>query len=90
MSAANTGCTLTSTVTYGATPGTTRGATPGRGFGMPTVRILLVGLADLLITWQERAMQRHRLAGLDERELKDVALSRADIAPEVGKPFWRA
>ena len=30
------------------------------------------------------------LAGLDERGLKDVALSRADIAPEVAKPFWRA
>jgi uncharacterized protein YjiS (DUF1127 family) len=57
---------------------------------MPTVRILLVGFVDLLITWQERAMQRHRLAGLDERGLKDVALSRADIAPEIGKPFWRA
>jgi len=90
MAAANTGCTLTSTVAYGATSGATRGATPRRGFGMPTVRILLVGFVDLLITWQERAMQRHRLAGLDERGLKDVALSRADIAPEIGKPFWRA
>ena len=61
-----------------------------RGFGIPTVRVLLVGFVDLLIAWQERAMQRHRLAGLDERGLKDVALSRADIAPEISKPFWRA
>ncbi|MCH2395366.1 DUF1127 domain-containing protein [Oceanibaculum sp.] len=59
-------------------------------FGVPTVKALLVGIVDLLVAWQERATQRHHLAGLDERGLKDVALSRADIAPEIAKPFWRA
>ena len=82
MFAANTGLPLSATAVSG---GISR-----RGFGIPTIRVLLVGLVDLLIAWQERAIQRHRLAGLDERGLKDVALSRADIAPEVAKPFWRA
>ena len=82
MFAANTGLPLSTTAVSG---GISR-----RGFGIPTIRVLLVGLVDLLIAWQERAIQRHRLAGLDERGLKDVALSRADIAPEVAKPFWRA
>lgn len=51
----------------------------------------LVGrLLDTLITWQERATQRHALATLDDRILKDVGLGRADVAIEVSKPFWRA
>ena len=82
MFAANTGLPLSATAVSG---GISR-----CGFGIPTIRVLLIGLVDLLIAWQERAIQRHRLAGLDERGLKDVALSRADIAPEVAKPFWRA
>ena len=82
MSAVNTGLPLSATAVSGGVS--------QRGFGIPTVRVLLIGLVDLLIAWQERAIQRHRLGGLDERGLKDVALSRADIAPEVAKPFWRA
>ena len=82
MVAVNTGLPLSAAAVSGATA--------RRGFGIPSVHVLLIGFVDLLIAWQERAMQRHRLAGLDERGLKDVALSRADIAPEVGKPFWRA
>ena len=45
--------------------------------------------ADLLYGWQERARQRHTLAGLDDRLLRDMGLSRADIAQESAKPFWR-
>ncbi len=42
-----------------------------------------------LIVWQERAEQRHALAMLDDRQLKDIGLSRADIVREISKPFWR-
>lgn len=82
MVAANTVCSLPSASATGL-------AVRPR-FRLPTVRILLAGFVDLLIVWQERAIQRRHLAGLDERGLKDVALSRADIAPEIAKPFWRA
>ncbi len=44
---------------------------------------------DRLLTWQERVSQRHALAALDDRMLKDVGLTRADVEWETGKPFWR-
>lgn len=39
--------------------------------------------------WSERASQRRRLAELDVRMLKDIGLSRADVARESGKRFWQ-
>ncbi|MFN3461939.1 MAG: DUF1127 domain-containing protein [Oceanibaculum sp.] len=86
MAAANTACPLPSN----AVSAREAGPVFRPRSGLPAVKTLLVGIADLLIAWQERAMQRHHLASLDERALKDVALSRADIAPEIAKPFWRA
>ena len=41
-----------------------------------------------VLEWQERARQRYRLAELDDRMLKDIGLSRADVTREVEKPFW--
>ncbi len=43
-----------------------------------------------LLTWQERDRQRHALAQLDARMLKDVGLSRAEVVLELRKPFWDA
>ena len=43
-----------------------------------------------LMAWQERASQRHVLAQLGDRELKDMGISRADAESEARKPFWRA
>jgi uncharacterized protein YjiS (DUF1127 family) len=48
-----------------------------------------VGAVTALLAWQERRCNRAKLAEMDERMLKDIGLSRADIAREVGKPFWR-
>jgi len=45
---------------------------------------------DLLLTWQERANQRHALAALEEPMLRDIGLTRSDVWREVSKPFWRA
>ena len=44
---------------------------------------------DALATWLERARQRRALQRLDDRMLKDIGLSRADVAHEADKPFWR-
>ncbi|HEY5598554.1 MAG TPA: DUF1127 domain-containing protein [Kiloniellales bacterium] len=46
--------------------------------------------ANLLLTWQERAAERHALASLETRMLRDIGLSRADALREAAKPFWRA
>ena len=56
-------------------------------FALPTHRPR--NLLDVLFLWSERARQRRLLAGLDERMLKDIGLSRIDVSHETGKPFWR-
>jgi uncharacterized protein YjiS (DUF1127 family) len=40
--------------------------------------------------WSERTRQRRQLAALDDRILKDIGLTRADVTSEFDKPFWRA
>jgi len=49
-----------------------------------------VALHELLATWQRRASMRRHLGTLDERMLKDIGLTRADVWVESRKPFWRA
>jgi len=45
-------------------------------------------VSALASTWQRRARQRAELARLNERDLHDLGLSRADVEYEVRKPFW--
>ena len=63
----------------------------------PASRVALRGIArrtrtilSRLAEWQERSEQRKHLAGMNERMLKDIGISRADAAREANKPFWRA
>ena len=37
----------------------------------------------------ERSRQRRALSGLNEAMLRDLGLTRGDVAREVEKPFWR-
>ena len=46
-------------------------------------------LAALMRIW-DRSRQRRHLRDLDDRMLRDVGLSRADVARETAKPVWRA
>ena len=41
------------------------------------------------LAWHDRARQRHHLMGLDEHQLKDIGVSRAEAEHEARKPFWR-
>ena len=61
----------------------------GSGFG-GTLRSMAVRAFGLLITWQQRSRERHQLAAMDAYSLKDLGLSRADVAREADKPFWQA
>jgi uncharacterized protein YjiS (DUF1127 family) len=37
----------------------------------------------------ERSRQRRALAAVSEAMLRDIGLTRAEIADEIEKPFWR-
>jgi uncharacterized protein YjiS (DUF1127 family) len=39
--------------------------------------------------WTALYRQRHHLAELDDRMLRDIGLSRGDVQIEIEKPFWR-
>lgn len=49
-------------------------------------------LLDRLIAgfrlWLELERSRRQLAMLDERQLKDIGLTRGEIQLEIDKPFW--
>ena len=49
----------------------------------------LVAAAHRIAQWIERSRQRQALAGLEERILRDIGITRIDVARECGKPFWR-
>jgi uncharacterized protein YjiS (DUF1127 family) len=44
----------------------------------------------LLALWRRRAVEKRELAGLDDRELHDIGLTRTDVDMALAKPFWRA
>ncbi|WP_290981759.1 DUF1127 domain-containing protein [Ferrovibrio sp.] len=48
----------------------------------------MVAMVLGLLEWQRRADERATLQTLSDEMLRDVGLSRADIAGEAGKPFW--
>lgn len=54
------------------------------------VRAVLVGAWSLVREWRRRARSRAELAALDDRTLRDIGLTRADVWQEIDKPFWRA
>jgi len=38
--------------------------------------------------WRARIRERHAFDSIDERELRDLGLSRWDVERELSKPFW--
>ncbi len=44
---------------------------------------------ELFALWRQRARERHELATLDQRMIRDLGLNPGDIQFEVNKPFWR-
>jgi uncharacterized protein YjiS (DUF1127 family) len=42
-----------------------------------------------VLAWSERVRQRRALLTLDDRMLKDIGVSRADVLRECDKPFWQ-
>jgi uncharacterized protein YjiS (DUF1127 family) len=45
-------------------------------------------LGKYLRKWRRRALSRRELMALDDRELRDIGLTRIDAEIEASKPFW--
>ncbi len=50
---------------------------------------LLADAIGVICLWMERGRQRRSLAALDDRQLRDLGLTRADVELECAKPIWR-
>lgn len=66
-----------------------RAPSPGSGFGTALLAVALYAPARCVLHWLGLARERRHLARLDDRLLRDIGLTRADVAPEITKPFWR-
>ena len=47
-------------------------------------------LRSLISEWLRRVESRRELAGLCDRALRDIGITRVDALREADKPFWRA
>ena len=56
-------------------------------YGM--VSSLMSGL-EYVFGWFTRSNERQMMANLDERTLRDIGISKADVYREALKPFWRS
>ncbi|MDY0872404.1 DUF1127 domain-containing protein [Dongia rigui] len=63
--------------------------TTQRGAEKAEPQDLLIRLIDWLAAALERSRQRRALESLSDEHLRDIGLSRADVAGETAKPFWR-
>ncbi|MBU0725356.1 MAG: DUF1127 domain-containing protein [Alphaproteobacteria bacterium] len=57
--------------------------------GAVSVRGVVLGLLTFLWRLQARAERRYTLAEMDDRQLRDVGLTRQQLSPEIRKPFWQ-
>jgi uncharacterized protein YjiS (DUF1127 family) len=46
-------------------------------------------IGALFGTWRQRIRERDAFAHLDERDLRDLGLSKWEVETELAKPFWR-
>jgi uncharacterized protein YjiS (DUF1127 family) len=53
------------------------------------LKATLSRIAATLHEWLRRRRDRAELATLDERMLRDIGVSRAEVLHEINKPFWR-
>ena len=57
--------------------------------GHATVWMLVNRAITVVMAWQRRKYERRHLSELDDRLLRDMGLSRADVVHEITKPFWK-
>ena len=50
---------------------------------------LLATLGGMIATARRRSRERHAFAMVEDRDLRELGLSRSTVAFELNKPFWR-
>jgi uncharacterized protein YjiS (DUF1127 family) len=50
--------------------------------------VLPIYALEMIVHWAELSRQRRALGMLDDRLLRDIGVSRADIEAETSKRFW--
>jgi len=55
-----------------------------------SVARMIERVGKTVLAWQQRANDRAVLGSLDDRMLRDIGCSRADVDRECAKPFWMA
>jgi uncharacterized protein YjiS (DUF1127 family) len=58
--------------------------------GFSRLRLLVATVQYLAAEWRHRARSRAVLAQMSDRDLHDIGITRAEVAHESAKPFWRA
>jgi uncharacterized protein YjiS (DUF1127 family) len=56
---------------------------------IPAGGLSLRDVASYIRLWHHRARSRRQLRWLDQRQLHDIGIDRADALKESYKPFWR-
>ena len=52
------------------------------------VKGAFLAVAKCIGRWQRLAYERRLLAAMDDHQLKDIGISRAEAAQESARPFW--
>jgi len=58
------------------------------GNHIPTLAVVLIWTANVITIWSHRLKSRKVLAEMDESQLRDVGLTRAQAEQESLKRFW--
>ena len=58
--------------------------------GFSRILLLVATAQHLAAEWRRRARSRAELAQMSDRDLRDIGITRAEVACESAKPFWRA
>ena len=59
------------------------------GAAQPPKTSIARRIVSLLREWRQRATGRAELAGLDDRMLADIGITRADAEFFANRPFWK-
>jgi uncharacterized protein YjiS (DUF1127 family) len=63
---------------------------PARGARFHTILGRRLGrLVEHVISWHRASRDRRFLAGLDDRQLRDMGIDRATVENDRSPPFWR-